>query len=104
MRISKHVSYYEATKSNTAIKFGIKNNPSNQQLQNMKLIAEKIFEPLRNNFNCPIGISSFFRSQQLNDKIGGATKSQHCKGEAMDLDADIFGKISNKEIFDYNKK
>ena len=51
----------------------------------------------------PIGISSFYRSPKLNQKVKGSKTSQHIKGEAMDIDADIFGGITNKEIFDYIK-
>ncbi|MCG8477050.1 MAG: D-Ala-D-Ala carboxypeptidase family metallohydrolase, partial [Cytophagales bacterium] len=62
------------------------------------------FEPLRARFNRPIGISSFFRSAELNKKIGGSSRSQHCSPDgqaAMDIDADIFGGIENREIFEF---
>jgi len=60
-----------------------------------------VFEPIRNHFGIPIGISSFFRSKALNKAVGGAATSQHTTGCAIDLDADIFGGVSNKMIFDY---
>ncbi len=102
--ISEHISYEEATKSQTAIRRGIDNTPTEEHLEAMKLVAEKCFEPIRKHFGIPIGISSFYRSKALNKAIGGAATSQHTKGEAIDIDADIFGSdISNKMIFDYAK-
>ena len=102
--ISKNISYIEATKSLTAIRFGIDNTPNKEQLCNMKILAEKIFQPLREFFGKPIGISSFFRSPAVNEILGGSTRSQHCLGQAIDIDADIINNgITNKELFDYIK-
>lgn len=102
-KISKHISYKEATNSYTAKKENIDNIPNDQQLESMKALAENIFEPLREAINTPIYIASFFRSNALNLKIGGAYGSQHTKGEAFDLDADRYGHTTNKKIFDYIK-
>lgn len=101
MKISEHISYYEATKSNTAIRRGIHNTPNGTELQNMETIAQKIFEPLRKALgDKPLRITSFFRSIALNRAIGGSSTSQHCKGQAMDIDADG-SHTSNKEVFMY---
>ena len=100
MRISKHISYKEATQSQTAIRKGINNEPDAYQLQNMQLLAEKVFEPLREHFGVPIAINSFFRSQKLNKAIGGAAGSQHTQGRAIDID-DTLGGVSNKQMFDW---
>lgn len=86
MNISKHITLDEATKSNTAIRKGIANNPSNETIERMKLVAEKCFEPLREKLG-PIRISSFYRSIELNKSIGGSKTSQHCLGEAIDMQA-----------------
>jgi len=102
--ISEHISIKEATFSSTATRKGIDNTPNATQIENMKLVATKVFEPLRKHFNTPIGISSFFRSEALNKAIGGSASSQHCKGEAIDIDADIFGGVTNGEIFKYIKE
>lgn len=99
MKISEHISYSEATKSQTASRCGIVNDPNVEQLDAMKLVAEKVFEPLRKAIDKPILVSSFFRCEKLNKKIGGAPGSQHSKGEAMDLDLDGF----NSELFSYIK-
>jgi len=103
--ISKHITYIEATKSITAIKNDIDNTPTEKQLNNMILLATAIFEPIREHFNKKIGISSFFRSSVLNRLIKGSKTSQHLcnNGAAMDIDADIYGELTNKEIFDYIK-
>lgn len=99
--ISKHVSYREATKSRTAVKEGIDNTPSSEALASMQNVAEKIFEPVRGHFCVPIAVTSFYRSPTLNKAVGGSGSSQHVKGEAMDLDADVFGMITNASIFNY---
>ena len=99
--ISPHISYAEATASSTAKSRGISNDPNPDQLAAMKQLAEKVFEPVRTHFNVPIRINSFFRSPDLNKAIGGSTTSQHCKGEAMDIDA--LKDITNRDIFIYIK-
>ena len=91
--ISRHISYKEGVYSNTATRRGIDNTPNEEQLKNMELLANKIFEPLRAHVGGPIKINSFFRSPDLNKAIGGSSKSQHCKGQAMDID-DTFGRMS----------
>ena len=100
--ISKHISYKEGVYSTTALRKDIANNPNEEQLNNMKLIAEKIFEPLRAWVGRPIKINSFFRGADLNKAIGGSTRSQHCKGQAMDID-DTFGYKTNAEMYHYIK-
>ena len=101
--ISEHISYKEGVHSNTAIRRGIDNTPNDEQLNNMELIAEKIFEPLREWVGGHIKINSFFRSPELNKAIGGSSKSQHCKGQAMDID-DTFGKATNAEMYNWIKE
>jgi len=101
--ISKHISYKEGVYSNTALRRGIENKPNKEQLANMKLIAEKIFEPLRSYVGGPIKINSFFRCPELNTAIGGSKTSQHCKGQAMDID-DTFGRCTNAEMYEFIKK
>lgn len=103
INISTHITYKEATQSDTAKRLGITNEPNAEQLLCMQDLATRIFEPLRAHFCVPIYISSFFRSIDLNKAIGGATSSQHMKGQAMDIDADMFGIINNRQIFNYIK-
>jgi hypothetical protein len=100
--ISRHISDKEAVRSNTATRRGIKNVPNDKQLYNMKMIARQIFEPLRSYVGGPIKINSFFRCEELNTAIGGSSKSQHCKGQAIDID-DTFGRSSNAEMYEFIK-
>jgi len=102
LKISKNISYKEGTHSNTAIRRRMKNEPNEEQLKAMKTLAKKVFEPLRENFGEPIRVNSFFRSIALNKAIGGSRTSQHCSGEAMDIDG--MNGVSNKKLFDYIKK
>ena len=101
--ISKHISYKEGVYSITATRRGIDNTPNNEQLKNMELVAEKEFAPLREWVGGPIKINSFFRSPDLNKAIGGSGKSQHCHGQAMDID-DTFGVVANSEMYHWIKE
>ena len=103
MNISEHITLKEATKSELAIRRNLQNTPNEQQLENMRIVANEVFEPLRKFFNVPIGISSFFRSVEVNKAIGGSSTSQHCTGEAIDIDADIYGNLKNIDIFMFIK-
>ena len=67
----------------------------------LRAIAENVFEPIRKHFGVAIGVSSGYRSKSLNDAIGGSSRSQHCHGQALDIDADIYGRITNGELFRY---
>ena len=99
-------------KSQTASRLGIENKPTEEHIENMKAFAENIFQPIRNHFKVPFGISSGYRSEALNKAIGGAHRfingvyvatSQHCKGEAADLDRDHSNAPNNAEVFYYIK-
>ena len=101
-KISKHISYKEATFSQTAIRKDIDNTPSEEILERMRTVAENIFEPLRAHVGGPIKINSFYRSIMLNTAIGGSKSSQHTRGEAIDID-DTLGCMSNKDMFTFIK-
>jgi len=103
MKLSKNLSLIEVTKSNTAKRLGIINDPTFKHLSALSQIAKNVFQPLRDFYNTPIYVSSGYRSKNLNEAIGGSSNSQHCKGEALDLDADVFGGVKNSEIFYYIK-
>ena len=90
IKISEHISFKEGTFSATATRLGLPNAPSKDHLFNMQMIAKKVFEPLRVYVGGPIKINSFYRGPELNKAIGGSKKSQHCHGQAMDID-DVFG-------------
>ena len=103
--ISKHISEKEATKSVTALRLNIDNTPNGTALNNMKILAEKVFEPLREWVGGPIKITSFYRSPDLCLALGSKISSQHtCKnGAAIDID-DIYGHKTNKEMFEWIKE
>ena len=101
--ISNNITYAEAIHSSTAKRKQIDNTPSPTQIEAMKLLAEKVFEPLRRWVDGPIKVNSFFRSSSLNEAIGGAASSQHCKGQAMDID-DVYGIKSNAEMYNWIKE
>ena len=100
--ISKNLSLKEATRSNTARRLGIDNTPDGYTVGNMELLANKIFQPLREWVGGPIRVNSFYRCEELNRAIGGSSRSQHCEGRAIDLD-DIHGHATNAEMFKYIK-
>ena len=100
--ISKHISNREGVYSRTAERLDINNVPNDDQLRLMEIVAEKVFEPLREWVNGPIKINSFFRCKKLNTAIGGSRSSQHMKGQAMDID-DTFGVVTNSDMYNYIK-
>jgi hypothetical protein len=114
MQLSKNLSLAEVTRSETAKRRGISNMPTPEHIENFKKLAENVFQPIRDHFGCPIHISSGYRSEALNKAIGGAGKvingkyvasSQHCHGEAIDIDMDGSASgVTNKEVFDYIKE
>lgn len=101
--ISKHISYSEATVSQTSVRLQIDNTPNSVVLAKMKLVAEKCFEPIREHFNRPITISSFYRSKALNQTIGGVVNSQHQTGEAIDIQCGGAHSDMNLEILNWAK-
>jgi len=103
MKLTKNLSLAEVMKSATAIKHGIANEPSSQHLTNLKAVATNIFQPCRDYFGKPLAVTSGYRSIELNNLIGGSRRSQHSKGEALDLDAQVYGGFTNAELFHYIK-
>jgi len=104
MKLSEHLDLSEVVRSESAKRKGISNMPTAEHIANFKLLAEKIFEPIRSHFRCPIIISSGYRSKELNAAIGGSLTSQHCSGEAIDIDMDgTPNGVTNRMVFDYIK-
>ena len=101
-KLSKNVSYKEAIHSETAKRRGIDNSPTDEHLGNMLTVAQMIFQPLRDWVGGPIKINSFYRSPKLNSAIGGSSRSQHCKGQAIDID-DVYGHKTNAEMYHWIK-
>lgn len=99
MKISKYISYEEAIKSQTAERKNIDNQPDTEQTERMKYVAKNVFDKVREAMGVPLYVSSFFRCPELNKAIGGSKTSQHCLGEAIDIDHPTL----NKKVFEYIK-
>ena len=98
MRLSKNFVLSEITRSNTAKRLGITNEPSKKHLENMQVLITELIQPMRDALG-PIRVTSGYRSPQLNRAIGGSAKSQHCKGQALDLQFWKNGEMCNQEIY-----
>ena len=102
MQLSKNLALAEVMRSETAKRKGISNMPTPEHIENFKLLAEKVFQPIREHFGIPIILSSGYRSKALNTAVGGALSSQHCTGEAIDIDMDGTT-IKNADVFNFIK-
>lgn len=102
MQLSTNLTLAEVTRSESAKRNGISNEPTAEHIENFKKLANKIFQPIRSNFGVPIHISSGYRSAALNKFVKGSATSQHCTGEAIDIDMDGTS-ISNKQVFEFIK-
>jgi hypothetical protein len=102
MQLSKNLALSEVTRSETAKRRGISNMPTPEHIENFKKLAENVFQPIRDHFGKPIRISSGYRSKALNTAVGGSLSSQHCTGEAIDIDMDGTD-ITNAQIFHFIK-
>lgn len=102
MKISKHLELSELIRSESAKRLGLNNMPTQEHIENLKKLAENIFEPIREHFGQPIRISSGYRSKILNKAVGGSNTSQHSLGEAIDIDMDGTN-IKNIDIFNFIK-
>ena len=100
MRLSKNFTLSEITKSNTAKRLGIDNAPNQEHLNNMQILIRDLIQPMRDALG-PIRVTSGYRNPTLNRAIGGSTKSQHCKGQAVDIQFWKKGEMCNKEIYDW---
>jgi hypothetical protein len=101
-KISEHLELAEVIRSEQAKRMGLSNMPTAEHIENFKKLAENVFEKIRNNFRVPIHISSGYRSIELNRAIKGSSTSQHCKGEAIDIDMDGSSNgVTNRMVFDY---
>lgn len=94
----------EVTRSDTAKRKGIDNTPTEEHLENLKVICEEVFDKVREYFGVPLFISSGYRSAALNKAIGGSKSSDHNLGRALDLDQDGHGNgVTNADVFNYIK-
>ena len=98
MNLSNSFTLNELTKSQEATRLGIDNTPNEEHILNLKLLCEKILQPIRDFYGMPLSVSSGYRSAALCEAIGSSSKSQHTKGQAADFE--IFG-VANKDLADF---
>ena len=98
MELSKSFTLNELTKSQEATRLGIDNIPNEEHVENLKILCEKILQPLRDYYGMPVSVSSGYRSVTLCEAVGSSAKSQHTKGQAADFE--IFG-VANKDVADF---
>ena len=91
MRISEHFTLEELIRSQTATRLGIDEQfaPADTIRDNLRLLCENVLEKIRTAINQPLHISSGYRCERLNEKIGGSETSQHCKGQAADVECNL---------------
>ena len=99
MNLSRNFTLSELTKSDTAIRKGINNNPNAEQIEKLKALCENILQPVRDHFG-RVKVTSGFRSPELCQAIGSSVNSQHAKAEAADFE--VLG-TDNAELFDWIK-
>jgi zinc D-Ala-D-Ala carboxypeptidase len=100
MNLTKNFTLEEMTKSETALRYDIDNTPNEQEISAMKLLAEKVLQPVRDHFGKGVKVNSGFRNQDVNQKVGGSRNSDHIRGQACDIE--IPG-IPNAELAEWIK-
>ena len=100
MKLSQNFSLRELTKSQTAERKGISNEPSEEHIENLKLLCTKILQPIRDHFGI-VSISSGYRSPALCEALGSKSTSQHARGQAADFEC--YG-IANHKLFEWATK
>lgn len=104
MKLSEHLDLSEVIRSESAKRNGISNMPTAEHIENFKVLAEKVFQPIREHFRCPIHISSGYRSKELNSIVGGSSTSDHCFGRAIDIDMDgTPNGVTNADVYNFIK-
>jgi len=86
MKLTENFSLSEMIKSETALRHGLENNPGEAEIANLKLLAEKVLQPIRNHYKTGVKVNSGFRHPEVNAAVGGSKTSDHCKGQAADIE------------------
>ena len=97
MKLTENFSLKEMTQSQTALKNNIDNEPNAEQIENLKQLCQTILQPIREDFQLPIKITSGFRSPELCEIIGSKSTSQHCANECAAADFEIPG-VDNLDL------
>lgn len=96
----KYFSIQELCRSNTAVRLGINNSPSELIRTNLEALVEHVLDPLRAAWGAPIIVTSGYRCPALNRAVGGASSSQHTIGEAADIRTLTDSRADNKRLLD----
>jgi hypothetical protein len=86
MNLSANFTLKELTKSDTATRLGLDNTPDDETIENLKLLCEKVLQPVREHFGQSVTVNSGYRSPESNAAVGGSKTSDHCKGQAADIE------------------
>jgi len=86
MNLSANFSLHELTKSETALRMGFDNTPDDEATENLRLLCEKVLQPVRDHFGKGVKVNSAYRSPESNAAVGGSKTSDHCKGMAADIE------------------
>jgi zinc D-Ala-D-Ala carboxypeptidase len=100
MNLTKNFTLAEMTKSETALRHDMDNTPGEQEISALKLLAEKVLQPVRDHFGRGVKVNSGFRHPEVNAKVGGSKTSDHCRGQAADIE--IPG-VANAELAEWIK-
>jgi hypothetical protein len=100
MKLSPNFTLHEMTKSETALRLGLSNEPGEAEIESLRLLCEKVLQPVRNHFGKGVKVNSGFRHPDVNKAVNGSTTSDHCK--AMAADIEIPG-IPNAELAEWIK-
>ena len=86
MNLTKNFTLSEMTKSETALRYGMANDPSQTEIDNLRTLCEQVLQPVRDYYGMGVKVNSGFRHPLVNAKVGGSTTSDHCKGFAADIE------------------
>ena len=86
MNLSPNFTLSEMTKSEAALRHGIDNTPNEEQIQALMALAQNVLQPVRDHFKKGVKCNSGFRAPAVNQKVGGSPTSDHCKGQAADIE------------------
>jgi zinc D-Ala-D-Ala carboxypeptidase len=85
-QLTTNFSLHELTKSETALRMGLDNTPGPVETEYLKILAERVLQPIRDHFGRGVKVNSGFRSPDSNAAVGGSRTSDHCKGQAADIE------------------
>jgi hypothetical protein len=86
MQLTENFSLHELTKSETALRLNLDNTPDEDAIDSLRLLAQKVLQPVRDHYGMGVKVNSGYRSPESNAAVGGSKTSDHCKGQAADIE------------------